>query len=246
MQRHIPVAIAVALGVAAGPAAGQQFLGRVGGGCTTLPANNQQQVSIDTTIPAAATVFVTVATSSNFVSDLTIGDATGSHYQALGGTHGGSAGTLVHFRAILQRPLNAGSALNLSYGNASTAVQSCVSVLGYRGIPAGAIVQDALGAATGQSTTPAVTATAASAAGQQFVLASFATNANPGGVNTTPPATALPAVCSADNSLCILDAWYAGDAIGTANVQLTIGSPANWSGALTALYADGIFGNGFD
>jgi hypothetical protein len=246
VHRHIASAIAFALGIAAVPAAAQQFLGRVGGSCATLPASNQQAVPLDVTVPASATLIVTAAASSNFVSDLAIDDPIGSRYQALGGTHGGGAGVIVHFRTLLQRPLSAGDTLLLQYGNAGSNVQSCVSVLGFGGVPSGSIVQDALGAATGDSATLAVTATTASSAGQELVLSSFATNAAPGSVTAQAPANALAPLCSADTSLCLIDAYYSGAAVGTAGVALGLGNTVDWAGALTALYADGIFGNGFD
>jgi len=234
------------LGLASLPAAAQSFPGRLGGNCVDLPAEHKQFVPIDTAAPAGATLIVSVAVSSNFVSELSLDDGLGSVYQALGGMRSGAAGAIVHFRTTLQRPLGAGQMLQLSYGNAGSAVQSCVSVLGFTGIPAAALVQNAVGAASGQSATPAVSATSASAPGHQLVIASFATGSGFLSIGATPPAQLLTPLCSAGSALCLLDAYYAGDSVGTAAVSLTAGSAVAWSGTLTALYADGIFGNGFD
>ncbi|MEP7096642.1 MAG: hypothetical protein ABI748_03190 [Dokdonella sp.] len=246
MLRPIAAAITLALAATVVPAHAQQFLGRVGSGCTILPANNTQGVPLDAAVPAGTTLVISVAASSKFVSDLTISDPNGSVYQALGGNQSGNAGMLVHFRTLLQRPLGAGATVQLKYANAGSGVQSCASVLGFRGIPAGSIVQDALGAAAGNSATPAVNATASSTAQQEWVLASFSTAATPGNVGAQAPATALVTVCSADISLCLLDAFYVTSTVGTPGVSLTLANAVNWTGALTALYADGIFGNGFD
>lgn len=246
MQRPLAGLTAVVFSLAAVPAAAQQFLGRVGGACTALPSSNQQFVPLDAAVPPGSTLVVTVAASSNFVSDLQVGDAAGSRYQALGGMRNGAGGMVVHYRAALQRPLGIGQNLLVQYGNAGSGVQSCVSVLGYRGIPTGSLVQQALGAASGQSATPAVGATAASVPSRQLVLASFAFNAQPGSVTAQPPASSLPALCAAGSTLCLLDGHYFDNGGATASLGVTLGSPIAWTGALTALYADGIFGNGFD
>jgi hypothetical protein len=246
MWRSISGVIGCALGLASLPAAAQSFPGRLGGSCVDLPAEHQQFVTIDAAAPAGATLIVTVAVSSNFVSELSLDDGLGSVYQALGGMRSGAAGAVVHFRTTLQRPLAAGQMLQLNYGNAGSTVQSCVSVLGFAGIPAAALVQNAVGATSGQSATLAVNATSASAPGHQLVLASFATGSSPLTIGATPPAQLLTPLCSASSSLCLLDAYYVGDDVGTAAVTLTADSAIAWSGALTALYADGIFGNGFD
>ncbi len=246
MLRPSAGAIAFVLAAAAIPATAQQFLGRVGSSCMILPASNMQNVTLDAAVPAGATLVVSIAATSKFVSDLTIIDPVGSLYQALGGSQGGNAGMLVHFRTLLQRPLSAGNTLQLQYGNAGANVQSCASVLGFRGIPSGTIVQDALGVSAGNSSTPAVSATAASHTPQEWVLASFSTTAYPGNVGAQAPASALASVCSADTSLCLLDGYYLTSVAGTAGISLTLDNAVNWTGALTALYADGIFGNGFD
>jgi len=237
-----------ALGVAivSPPVAAQTFLGRLGGACTSLPANHQQMVPLGTAISAGSTLIVTVAASSNFVSGLEIDDVQGNRYQALGGVSQSATGALIHFRSPLQRGLAAGSVLMLSYENAGAAVDSCVSVLGYSGIPFGNIVQETLGTASGQSTSPQVSANAAGSATRKLVLGAFATAGNPGNVSAQSPASALPVLCAAGNAFCLVDAQYFDDVAGTASVAVTTENSIAWSAALATLQADGIFGNGFD
>lgn len=246
MQRHLVGVFALMLGFSSTPVLAQQFLGRLGAACVQLPASRQQFIPLTIAAPAGATLIVTVAASSNFVSGLEIDDSVGTRYQALGGVRNGVAGSLVHFRAALQRAIPAGQLLLLSYENAAANVYSCASVLAYSGIPFGGIVQETLGATSGQSNTPAVTATAPASSARKLVLAGFATNGAPGSITPAAPASAQPALCASGNSLCLLDAQYFDSAAGAAGISLALGNSVAWTGALTTLQADGIFGNGFD
>lgn len=246
MQRIAAALIGLGFGLFVSPVFAQTFLGRLGGNCVTLPANRQQIVALDSGVAAGSTLIVTVAASSAFVSGLEIDDLQGNRYQALGGIAQTTTGALVHFRSALQRGLGAGNVLMLSYEGAGDAVNSCVSILGYSGIPFGNIVQEALGSASGQSNTPSVTANAQGSGSRSLVLAAFATNANPGTVTPQNPAVALPTLCAPSGSLCLVDAQYFNNPSSTQSIGLATANSTSWSAALAQLQADGIFGNGFD
>lgn len=247
MHRSIPGLTAALLVALATPATAQQFLGRVGGGCFNVsPSTNLQFIALDQAVPAGATLIVGVAASSSVLSGITVEDPSGNRFQAIGGIHQAAAGALAQFRGALQRPITAGESLQIGYDNVGSGVRSCISVLGYRGVPFGSRVHDAIGSGGGQSSSPALTAGTASPATQHFVIGHFATRAAPGAVNATAPASALPTLCAADNSVCLIDTYYSGSAIGTATTQLSLANSVVWSGVLTAIAADGLFGNGFD
>lgn len=245
MYRPLGAAIVLMLGLNPATADAQQFLGRLGSSCVQLPSTLQQFVPLTTAAPAGSTLVVTVATSSRFLSGLEIDDPLGSRYQALGGTRSNS-GAVLHFRANLQRALAAGQTLMLSFENADTTVSSCVSVLAYRGIPFGNVVQESIGSANGQSFQPSVASTTPLPAARTLVLAGVAMNGSPGDVLPTAPATALPTLCASSGTLCLVEAQYFSSTSGVGQISMVQNDSRAWAAALTALQADGIFGNGFD
>ena len=246
MQRIAAAFIGLGFCLGVSPVSAQTFLGRLGGNCMTLPANHQQMIALNSAIAAGSTLVVTVAASSAFVSGLEIDDVKGNNYQALGGIAQNTTGALVHFRSALQRGLEAGDVLMLSYESVGNAVDSCVSMLGYSGIPFGNVVQESLGATSGQSNTPSVTANSQGSGSRSLVLAAFATDADPGTVTAQAPASALPTLCSPGGSLCLVDVQHFDNPSSVESIGLTTSNSTHWSAALTQLQADGIFGNGFD
>ncbi len=246
MQRIAAALIGLGFCLGGSPAFAQTFLGRLGGNCVTLPANHQQMIPLNSSVAAGSSLVVTVAASSAFVSGLEVDDVKGNNYQALGGIAHNTTGALVHFRSPLQRGLAAGDVLMLSYESVGNAVDSCVSILGYTGIPFGNVVQETLGATSGQSNSPSVAANTQGAGSRSLVLAAFATDANPGTVTAQTPASALPTLCAPGGTLCLVDAQYFDDPSGVESIGLTTASSTHWSAALVQLQADGIFGNGFD
>ncbi|MEO7935382.1 MAG: hypothetical protein ABIR27_03915 [Dokdonella sp.] len=245
MQRTAAALIGLGFSLVVSPTFAQSFLGRLGGSCVTLPANHQQMIVLNSGIAAGSTLVVTVAASSAFVSGLEIDDVKGNNYQALGGIAQNTAGSLVHFRSALQRGLGSGDVLMLSYESAGSALDSCVSILGYSGVPFGNVVQETLGSASGQSNAPSVTANTQGSGTRSLVLAAFSTSTNPGTVTPQSPAVALPTLCSG-GSFCLIDAQYFDDPSSVESIGLTTANSTNWVAALTQLQADGIFGNGYD
>lgn len=245
MHRSIGPAILVALALSPMPASAQQFLGRVGGGCLQLPANKQQFVPITTNAPAGSTLIVSVATSSRFVSGLEVTDPQGSRYQALDGARS-NIGSVVHLRAALQRPLTAGQVLLISYENADTTTISCASVQAFSGVTFGGVIQEATGSNRGTASLLQVATPQSTSTSRKLVFGSFVINGSPGSFSAISPATALPILCSSGNALCLADAHYFSSSGDSPAINLSAANSTTWAGTLTALQADGIFGNGFD
>lgn len=246
MARHFAMTIGLLLGAVSMPGHAQSFLGRLGGHCAPVPAVPSLLVPLGATASAGNTLIVTVAVSSEFVSDLSISDSIGNRYQAIGGIENSVAGSVVHFRAALQRSVPAGQNLQVVFENAGSNVSACASVLAYSGIAFGSIVQQTLGTASGQSSSASVTTSEPGTTTRQLVLAGWATHANPGTVTPQPPASVLPTLCTGTSSLCLIDSQYFANPAGASSISLGFASSLDWAAAVTTLLADGIFGNGFD
>lgn len=245
MSRSISSAILMLLALSPLSASAQQFPGRLGGGCVQLSENRQHFVPINVNAPAGATLIVSVATSSRFISGLEVSDPQGSLYQGLGGTRS-NTGSVVHLRAALQRPLSAGQVVLITYENSDDSTFSCASVQGFSGIAFGNEIQEAIGSSRGMSSLLQIPVSAATSTTRKLIFGSFATNAWPGAISANSPAASQPALCSAGNALCLVEAQYFSNAGGNPSISLNAANVVTWAGTLTALQADGIFGNGFD
>ena len=102
-------------------------------------------------------------------------------------------------------------------------------------------VLDALGAGAG-TTFPQLAATMPSAAVPELTFAVFASDAAIGSVQS--PATTLGSVCA--TGVCLTSAYYFSGSGGSASVAYDGGSQTTWAGVVGAVYADDIFGNGFN
>ena len=246
MDRRYAMIICMLLGAVSTPGHAQLFLGRLGGACASLPDVPTLTLPLDAAVPAGGTLIVTVAVSSNFLSGLTVADPIGSDYRAMGGVQAGSRGSLVQFRAALQRPIPAGQDLELNFDNSGANISVCASVLAFSGLAFGNSVQETSGTASGNSATTMVTATAAGTTTRKLILAGWLTDTDPGAITPQTPANAQPALCTNSPSLCLVDAEYFDDPVGPATIGLSFSTAVNWSGVVSTILADGIFGNGFD
>jgi hypothetical protein len=222
MRIHWAIPIGVLLGLGSTSSHAQLFLGRIGGNCASVPATPTLLIPLGANASAGNTLIVSVAVSSNFVSGARVTDSVGNRYQAIGGVEDSLAGSVVHFRAALQRTLTAGQNLQLGFDNADAGVSACASVLAYSGIAFGGIIQETLGSSAGQSVIATIAASEPGSNTRKLVLAGLATHANPGAITPQAPASALPALCTGSQSLCLIDAQYFADPVGPSSVTLAV------------------------
>lgn len=210
--------------------------------CAALADPPQMLLTTGAGAPAGSTLLLAVAAPSGAVSDLSVDDPIGSRYFAVGSAQSASNGPVVALlRAPLERTLPAGQNLFVAFDNASIGTTICAQIYVVGGIGFSGSVLDALGTGTGTATAQ-LSATMPSAAVPELAFAAFASDAAIGAVQA--PATGLGSVCA--GGVCLNSAYYFSGTAGSAGVAYSGGSQTVWAGVVGAVYADDIFGNGFN
>lgn len=210
--------------------------------CASLADPPQMLLTTGAGAPAGATLLLAVAAPSGTVSDLSVDDPIGSRYFAVGSAQSASNGPVVALlRAPLERTLPGGQNLFVAFDNASIGTMICAQLYTVGGIGFSGSVLDALG--TGAGTTVAqISATTPSDALPELTFAVFASDAALGAAQA--PASGLGSVCA--GGVCLNGAYYFSATAGSAGVAYSGGSQTAWAGVVGAVYADDIFGNGFN
>lgn len=210
--------------------------------CAPLSAPAQMLLGTGAGASAGSTLLLAIASASGSVSDLGVEDPAGSHYLAVGSAQSAANGPVIAvLRAPLERRLPPGLDMIVSFDNASSGTMVCAQLYAIGGIGFSGQVLDALG--TGEGTSVAqISATMPSAAVPELAFAAFASDEALG--TAQAPAAALGSVCAA--GVCLNSAYYFSNAAGTASVAFGGGSQTVWAGVVGAVYADDIFGNGFN
>lgn len=234
--------------VLAQTASAQVLLGTAAASCLTLPASRLHTLTVTTPVARGNSVIIAAALDSGAATDISVSDSKGNNYPGVVGRLGhGIAATSVLLRAPLQNALALGDTITLRYGAANAGQNSCVGIYGFSQLAASSQVLDTAGSADGRAaTTLAVSGIGDSRSQPNLVFAAFATTGSVGAVTAGAPATALPSVCAASGSVCLVTAYRAANAAGPQTISLGTTTARDWSGVLAALYADSIFFNGFD
>lgn len=247
MRRLLVGASVLIAGIVAMPAFAQQFLGRVGSQCSTPVTPLGLPIALSSSVAGGQTLIVIVGVSSNFVSGLRISDPIGTRYEVLAGAQAGGVGSVVYFRGALQRGLAAGQNLQLTLDTVGNDVSACADVQAYSGIAFGRVVQESFGASGGQTNVVDLIADQGPfTSSRKLVLGGFVSAGDPGTISPSGGAAALPALCSGSLPFCLVGAWTLEDPSTTPEITLGLANIVSWSGVITSLEADGIFGNGFD
>jgi hypothetical protein len=210
--------------------------------CAVLADPPQMLLTTGAGAPAGSTLLLAVAAPSGAVSDLSVDDPIRSRYFAVGSAQSASNGPVVALlRAPLERILPAGHNLFVAFDNASIGTTVCAQIYVVGDMGFSGSVLDALGTGTG-TTTAQLSATMPSAAVPELAFAAFASDAAIGAVQA--PATGLGSVCA--GGVCLNSAYYFSGTAGSAGVAYSGGSQTVWAGVVGAVYADDIFGNGFN
>lgn len=226
----------------------QTALGTIAASCVTLPASRQHSLTVTTPIARGNSVLIAAGVDSGAATDVSVSDSKGNFYPGVAGRQGNAiAVTSIMLRAPLQKALGVGDIITVRYGAINAGQTSCVGVYGFSQIAASSQVLDTAGSGDGRAaTTLAVSGIGNSRGLPNLVFAGFATNGSVGAVTAIPPATALPSVCAASGTVCLVAAYRATNTAGSQAISLSIGSARDWSGVLATLHADSIFFSGFD
>lgn len=247
MKRLLVAAGLLVAGLAAMPALAQQFLGRVGSQCSAPVTPLGFPIPLSANVAGGQTLIVGIGISSNFVSGLTISDPIGTRYDVLVGAQSGGVGSIVYFRGALQRGLSIGQSLQLTLDTVGDDVSACVDVQAYSGLAFGRDVQESFGTASAVSNVVDLIAGQGMYTGsRKLVLGGFISAGDPGALSPAGTASTLPLLCSGAQPFCFGEAW-SFEYLGAApQITLGLANTVAFSGAITSLQADGIFGNGFD
>jgi len=240
IRRAACLAISMA-GLGAG-AAHAQSLSLLAQDCAPLSDPPHLLLGTGAGAPAGSTLLLAVAAPSGAISDLSAEDPVGSRYFAIGSAQSATNGPVVAMlRAPLERALPAGLDMIVAFDNASSGTMVCAQLYTAGGLGFSGSVLDALGTGTG-TTTAQLSATMPSATVPELAFAAFASDEALGTAQS--PAVALGSVCAA--GVCLNSAYYFSGTGGSASIAYGGGSQTVWAGVVGAIYADDIFGNGFN
>lgn len=247
-RRRSAALLACVLLLPASGASAQAFLGTMAASCVSVPASRLHVLTVSTPIARGNGIIIAGAVDSGVATDISVSDSKGNSYPGVAGRQGhGIAATSLLLRAPLQKALAVGDTITLRYGGLNAGQNSCVGIYGYSQLAAGSQVLDTSGGAEGRATTTlAVRGLGDSRSQPNLVFAGFATNGSVGTASAGAPATALPPLCAASGSVCLVAAWRAVNAAGTQTISISTTTARDYSGVLAALYADSIFFSGFD